>query len=67
MNNKPLIETNPYLKNEGAYEKSLFVNVSSSATIELGKLSVSIIEALASKKPLTVIYVSPDIEKVFSQ
>ena len=38
MNGKPLSETNPYLKNKSAYEKYLFINVSSSATIELGAM-----------------------------
>ena len=64
--NKPLSETNPYLKDKSAYEKYLFINVSSSATIELGTMSDSIKKALKGKNP-TIIYVNPEIEKDLSQ
>lgn len=66
MNGKPLSETNPYLKNKSAYEKYLFVNVSSSATIELGTMSATMKKALKAKQP-TFIYITPEIEKDFSQ
>lgn len=64
--NKPLSKTNPYLKDKSAYEKYLFINVSSSATIELGTMTDSIKKALKEKNP-TIIYVSPEIEKDLSQ
>ena len=66
MNGKPLSETNPYLKNKAAYEKYLFVNVSSSATIELGTMSPAMKKALKTKQP-TFIHITPEIEKDFSQ
>ena len=66
MNHKPLSETNPYLKDKDTYEKSLFVNVSSSATIELGIMPESIKKALKEKNQ-TIIYLSPEIEKDLSQ
>ncbi len=67
MNHKPLSETNPYLKDNSIYEKFLFINVSSSATIELGKLPAAIKKALKEKLPLNLIYITPEIEKDFSQ
>lgn len=66
MNHKPLSETNPYLKNKRLYEKFLVINVSSSATIELGTLPAAIKKALKERQP-TFIYLSPEIEKDFSQ
>lgn len=56
MREKPLIETNAYLKNSKLYEKLLFVNVSSSAAIELGTLSPAIINALKKEKTPKVIF-----------
>jgi len=50
MREKPLIKTNVYLKNNRLYKKSLFVNVSSSSSIELGTLSPIIINALKKRK-----------------
>ena len=67
MNHQPLSETNPYLKDKSTYEKYLYVNVSSSATIELGKLPAAIKKALKEKQPSTFIYITPEIEKDFSQ
>lgn len=64
--NKPLSKTNPYLKDKSAYEKYLFINVSSSATIELGQMPEAIKKALKEKNQ-TIIYVSPEIEKDLSQ
>ncbi len=66
MNHKPLSETNPYLRDKSTYEKSLFVNVSSSITIELGTMPESIKKALKEKNK-TIIYLSPEIEKDLSQ
>lgn len=66
MNGKPLSQTNPYLKNKSTYEKYLYVNVSSSATIELGTMSATMKKALKAKQP-TFIYITPEIEKDFSQ
>jgi len=36
MGNKPLIETNPYLKTPEKYRKALITNVSSSTAVETG-------------------------------
>ena len=66
MNHKPLSETNPYLKDKGAYEKSLFINVSSSATIELGKMPAAIKKALQKKQPI-FIHITSEIVKEFSR
>lgn len=66
MNYKPLSETNAYLKDKNAYEKLLFVNVSSSATIELGRLTPAMKKALKERQP-TFIYITAEIEKDFSQ
>lgn len=67
MNHKPLSETNPYLRNKGIYQKFLFINVSSSATIELGELPTAIKKALKEKLLTSLIYITPEIEKDFSQ
>ena len=36
MNSKPLIETNPYLKDPAKYRKALLANVASSTAVETG-------------------------------
>jgi hypothetical protein len=36
MSKKPLIETNPYLKNSARYRRDLITSVSSSTAIETG-------------------------------
>ena len=46
MRNKPLIETNPYLRDPEEYEKQLVLNVGSSTAIELGGLPATIVRAL---------------------
>ena len=46
MNGKPLIETNPHLRNSKKYEELLIINVTSSTAIELGKVDPSIVRAL---------------------
>lgn len=46
MSKKPLIETNPYLRDPEKYEKSLVANVASSTAIELGTIPISITRAL---------------------
>ena len=56
MKEKPLMETNAYLKNSKLYEKSLFVNVSSSSAIELGTLNPTIISALKKEKTPKIIF-----------
>jgi hypothetical protein len=56
------METNVYLKNSKLYKKSLFINVSSSAAIELRTLSPSIIHALKKEKTPKIIF-SPFNEK----
>lgn len=58
MPKRPLIETNPYLRNQDTYEKFLFISVSSSATIELGKLPRAIEEALRTTN-YGLIYIPP--------
>lgn len=55
MNNKPLIETNPYLKAPAQYRKALITNVASSTAVETGASIESIARILAeSEKPLAV-------------
>ena len=66
MNDERLVETNPYLKDKNAYEKSLFINISSSATIELGEMPSALKKALKTKSPI-LIFLSSEIEKEFSQ
>ena len=61
MLKRPLIETNPYLRNQDTYEKFLFISVSSSAAIELGKLSPAIEEALR-KNNYELIFIPSPIE-----
>ncbi len=46
---KPLIETNPFLKDKKAYEKALVANVLSSTAIELGTIPPALERDL--KKP----------------
>lgn len=67
MQHKPLSETNPYLQDKGAYEEYLFVNVSTSATIELGPLSPKVKKALKAKGAPAFTYLSPEIERDFSR
>ncbi len=50
VDDKPLIETNPYLRDPEQYEKSLFINVTTSTAVELGKVPASMIRALKNKK-----------------
>lgn len=67
MQHKPLSETNPYLQDKNAYKNYLFTNVTTSATIELGSMSAEIKKALKAKRSPVFIYLSPEIEKDFSQ
>ncbi len=46
MSKKPLIQTNPYLKDPEKYRGSLIINVSSSTAIETGDTVESIAKAL---------------------
>ena len=50
MDDRPLIETNPYLKDPEQYEKSLLINVTTSRAVELGRIPQSIIKDLKDKK-----------------
>ena len=50
MSKKPLIETNPYLKNRKKYKSSLNINVSSSSAIESVSCSLPQKPKKASKK-----------------
>ena len=46
MAEKPLIETNPYLRDPEQYKKLLLINVGSSAAIEIGSFPASITQEL---------------------
>jgi hypothetical protein len=46
MSKKPLIETNPYLKDPVKYEEALTANVATSTAIELGTLPAPILREL---------------------
>ena len=46
MAEKPLIETNPYLRNPEQYKKLLLINVGSSAAIEIGSFPAAITQEL---------------------
>ncbi|MBU6434838.1 MAG: hypothetical protein KJS98_16145, partial [Nitrospirae bacterium] len=53
--NKPLIDTNPYLKVPAKYRKALIANVASSTAVETGASVESIARILAEQnKPLPV-------------
>lgn len=52
MNNRPLIETNPYLKVSEKYRKALIINVSSSTAIETGAPVASIVHTLTKSKDI---------------
>jgi hypothetical protein len=55
MKNKPLIETNPYLKVPAQYRKALVANVASSTAVETGASVESIARILTeTKKPSPV-------------
>jgi hypothetical protein len=49
MSKKPLIETNPYLRDSRKYRKGLIANVSSSTSIETGKKMETIARALSQE------------------
>ena len=51
MAEKPLIETNPYLRNREQYRRMLLINVGSSAAIELGSFPAKITQELKALKP----------------
>lgn len=51
MREKPLIETNPYLRNPEQYKRMLLINVGSSAAIELGSFPAEIAQELKTLKP----------------
>lgn len=46
---KPLIETNPYLKNPKKYRKALILSVASSTAIETGRSVASVVRTLTGK------------------
>ena len=50
MQRKPLIETNPYLKTQEKYWRSLVTNVASSTAIETGKNTETIVKTLVESK-----------------
>lgn len=49
MKKKPLIETNPYLKNPKNYRRALLLSVASSTAIETGTSVESIRKALSGQ------------------
>jgi len=50
MKNKPLIETNPYLKVPAKYREALILSVASSTAIETGASVESIVKTLTCKE-----------------
>ncbi|OGA12880.1 MAG: hypothetical protein A3H32_06675 [Betaproteobacteria bacterium RIFCSPLOWO2_02_FULL_63_19] len=46
---KPLIETNPYLKDPGRYRRDLITSVATSTAIETGAAVTAIADSLPSK------------------
>ena len=50
MNTKPLIETNPHLKDPAKYRKALIANVASSTAIETGATVESIARTLTEEE-----------------
>jgi hypothetical protein len=51
---KPLIETNPYLRNAHGRSKALITNVSSNTSVETGRKSETIARALRTERTLPV-------------
>jgi hypothetical protein len=49
MKKKPLIETNPYLKDPKKYREALIITVASSTSIETGASVESIARAMTGK------------------
>ena len=56
---KPLIETNPYLRDPKQYEKLLLINVTSSTAVELGQVPASIVRALKDSNLPRFIKIEP--------
>jgi len=52
MKQKPLIETNPYLRDPEKFRKALITNVSSSTAVETGASVESIARALVEDNKL---------------
>ena len=52
MSKKPLIETNPYLKNTVRYRRDLITNVASSTAIDTGARVSTIAKTLTQKPRL---------------
>ena len=52
MSQKPLIETNPYLKNTARYRRDLITSVSSSTAIETGAKTDTIAKTLTREPGL---------------
>ncbi len=56
MNKRPLIETNPYLRDPEKFRKALITNISTSIAIETGATAESIARTLTESlaiEPLT--------------
>ena len=67
MEHKSLKETNPFLKDSELYSSMLIANVTSSATVELGKLNPAILKALKNSYYPTLIYRLPDDQESSSK
>jgi hypothetical protein len=63
MKEKPLIKTNAYLRDARLYKKLLFINVSSSAAIELGRLNPILLKALKKEGTPKLTFRSSDKKK----
>ncbi|MDH4188393.1 MAG: hypothetical protein OEV08_15495 [Nitrospira sp.] len=60
MNTKPLIETNPHLKDPAKYRKALIANVASSTAIETGATVESIARTLTEEETSRPIKMAKD-------
>ena len=64
MEQKPLVETNPYLRDPEKFRKALITSVASSTAIETGASVASIVRMLeesAKTRPLTQPQASPSL------
>ena len=67
MEHKSLKDTNPFLQDTKLYALMLIANVTSSATVELGRLNPTILKALQSDQYPTLIYRLPDDQESSSK
>ena len=67
MAHKSLKDTNPFLQDAKLYASMLIANVTSSATVELGRLNPTILKALQNDHYPTLIYHLPDDQESSSK